>query len=286
MSEISSRPRVRSIASRAVDAQVLGSVAVGTLVATALRGLAREALATQPSIECPRIERLIASPEAAARLADMRVDAATRVAPGAGRILTEKTAAFLAISQAPLVVRPAGVTAYIERLVEASTIEAVQQAEFDLVHAVKSEHSHVVSEALATSCRQASIAAGFVDVETTVGARGDRRVVATDASGRALITEIHRGDDTHAPSVETEVVGFTDGRCHAILDRFDAAMEAQGVCMEGSPERKWTGGVCELSMARDFIRQKVAPAVRRPESSRIAHTRPVRRLGTVKQGGR
>ncbi len=286
MSEVSSRPRVRSVASRAVDTQVLGAVAVSTVVSTALRGLAGEAFVTHPAVDCLRIERLIASPEAAIQLAEMRVDATARVVPGAGRLVAEKAAALLALSQAPLVVRPGAVASQVERLMKASTAEAVRQAEGDLLRTVKSEHSHAVSEALAVSCRQASIAAGFVDVETTVGAWGALRVIATDAAGRALVTEIHRGDDTNAPSVETEVVGSTDGRCHGILDSFDAAMEAQGVRIDGTPKRKWTGGVCELSMARDFIRQRVEPAVRRPESSGTTRTRPERRAGTVKQGVR
>lgn len=286
MSEISSRPRVRSVASRAVVAHLRGCVAVGAVVAPALRELARKALAIQPSIECPRLDRIIGSPEAAICLTQMRVDATAHIAPGADRVVAEKTAALLAVFQAPLAVRPAAITAQVERLVEASTSEAVQQAELDLVHAVKLENSHVMSEALVAASRQASVDAGFVNVEMTVGARGVRRVVATDASGRALVTEIHRGDDTRAPSVETEVVGFTDGRCHAILDRYDAAMDAQGVTTEASAERRWTGGVCELKMARDFIREKVAPAVRRSESRRIAPTRRAQRLRTVKQGGR
>jgi hypothetical protein len=268
-----------------VDAHTLGSVAASTVVVTALRSLVGEALVSA-SIDCSRIDRLIASPEAAIRLTEMRVDAATRVASVADRLEVEKAAALLAIAEAPLVVRPAAVAAHVERLMQASTIEAVQQAERDLVRTVKSEHAHVVSEALAVSCRRASIDAGFVNVETTLGARGDVRVVATDASGRALVSEIHRGDDTHAPSIETEVVGVTDGRCHGILDRFDAAMEAQGVRTEDSPERKWTGGVCELSMAREFIRNKVQPAVRQPAPSRMNPTPPVRRVETVKQGGR
>jgi hypothetical protein len=286
MSEVSSRPRVRSVVCRSLDIHANGSVVVGAVVSEALRGLASEAFATQPSIECPRVDRLIASPEAALQLAEMRVDAAARVVPGADRLVAEKAAALLAVSQTPLVVRPAAVTSQVARLMEAPTVEAVRQAERDLLRTAKAEHSQVVSKALAVSCHQASIEAGFANVETRVGTRGDIRVIATDASGRALVSEIHRGDDTHAPSIETEVVGFTDGRCHATLDRFDASMETQGVRTEGSPERKWTGGVCELSMAREFIRQKVGPTVRRPESSGTTRTRPVRRAGAVKQGGR
>ena len=38
-------------------------------------------------------------------------------------------------------------------------------------------------------------------------------------------------------------------------------------------------------MARDFIRRKVEPSVRERESSHTMRTRPVRRMGTVKQGG-
>lgn len=286
MSEVSSRPRVRSVASRAVDTQVLSAVAVGTVVSPALLGLARQAFATQPAVQHPRVERLVASPEAALQLAEMRVAAAARVVSGVDRVVAAKAAALLAVSEAPLVVRPAAVISQIERLMEAATFEAVQQAEQDLLRAVKAEHSQVVSAALAESCRHASAEAGFAAAETTIGARGVIRVVATDASGRALVSEIQHGDDTHAPRIETEVVGVTDGRCHATLDRFDAAMEAQGVRIDGSPARQWTGGVCELSVARDFIRQKVQPAVRLADASRIAQTRPMRRRDTVKQGGR
>jgi hypothetical protein len=285
MSEVSSRPRVRSVVCRSIDVHTSGSVVVGTIVSEALRGLVSEAFTTQPSIECPRIDRLIASPEATLRLTEGRIEAAARVAPGTDRVVAEKAAALLAISQAPLLVRPAAVMSHVDRLIGASTIETVREAERDLVHAINSENAYALGEALAASCRQASIDTGFVNVETAVVV-GDIRVVATDGSGRALVSEIRRGDDTHAPSVETEVVGFTDGRCHATLDRFDASMEAQGVHTEGSPERKWTGGVCELSMARDFIRQKVAPAVRRPETPHTRRSRLVPRVANVKQGGR
>jgi hypothetical protein len=282
MSEVSSRPRVRSVASRAVDADTLGAVAIGTLVATALRQLVGEVLASPPSVE--RVDRLVAGPEAAARLTELRCEATTRIAPGASLASAEKAAALLAISQAPLVVRPASVAAHLERLVQASTAKAVQQAEAALVRTIKSENSQAVGGALAAACREASIDAGFVHVETTTGVRGELRIVATDPVGRALVTEIQPGDDRRAPSIETEVVGVTDGHCHSLLDRFDAAMEAEGVRTDGPPERKWTGGVSEMSLARDFIRQKVAPSSRRSEVARTASKHPLRRRTVAQQG--
>lgn len=118
-----------------------------------------------------------------------------------------------------------------------------------------------------------------------VGALGQQRIVATDEAGRALVTEIRSGSDTHLPSIETEVVGYTDGRCQPILDRFDASLQAQGVHSDGAPERRFTGGVCELAYAREYIRKKIAPAARQSVPAKATRKRPRRHAAVLKQRG-
>ena len=82
------------------------------------------------------------------------------------------------------------------------------------------------------------------------------RVIATDPAGRTLVTEIVNSRDGE-PGLETEVVGVTDGSCNPILDAFDKALEAEGV-HSAPPTRKFTGGVCELAAAREFVRKKIS----------------------------
>jgi hypothetical protein len=249
-------------------------------VATALRTLAREVFAEQPAVEPVRVDRLTAGPEVAVLLSKLRDQARRQpLRASADRVTTAKAIALQAISQAPLVVNPTAVAQLVERVLAAPSVEAVRQAESALVSAAKVDHARILGEALVVACRQASIEAGFRTVETTSGLGGVLRVVATDEAGRALVSEIHRGDDTRPPSVETEVVGVTDRRCQAILDRFDAALDGQGVQTDGGPDRKWTGGVCELSLAREFVRQRIAPVLNRRPSSRTAPKRLARRQG-------
>src|SRR5881296_1013405 len=125
------------------------------------------------------------------------------------------------------------------------------------MNAMEDRHQTVMTSALVAACRNASIAAGFPSVETASGIDGATRVIAADAAGRVLITEIHSSVDRE-PSMETEVVGVTDGSCVHILDEFDRALDEQGV-RATSKDRKWTGGVCELEFAKQFL-GKIQPA--------------------------
>jgi hypothetical protein len=71
-------------------------------------------------------------------------------------------------------------------------------------------------------------------------------------------------------------VGLHDGSCNEILDRFDAALAAEGV-RAGAPRRSFTGGVCELAAAREFVRRLPRPALKADAGQAGAPTRPARR---------
>jgi hypothetical protein len=60
-------------------------------------------------------------------------------------------------------------------------------------------------------------------------------------------------------------MGVTDGSCNEILDAFDRALEEAGV-RAAPPKRKYTGGVCELAAARDYVLRKV----RRPPPAQVS----------------
>jgi hypothetical protein len=105
------------------------------------------------------------------------------------------------------------------------------------------------------ACQQAAVRVGFDRLETLAGLRGELRLIASDPAGRTLVTEIRTGGNGDV-GLETEVVGVSDGSCHEILDAFDRSLEAEGIRSAPS-QRKFTGGVCELAAAREFVRRKV-----------------------------
>lgn len=285
MSAVTSRPRVRSVECSGSVIQSTGAVTAESVVASALQDLGRSLSLSAPTVVSAGLGRLVAGPETAARLVELRDEASARVAASANPVAAEKAAALLAISQAPMAVRLGAVAAHLQRLTEARSVGAVRKAERALIQAITIENAVVMNDVLVATCREASIAAGFTRVETMVGALGQQRIVATDETGRALVTEIRSGSDTHSPSIETEVVGYTDGRCQPILDRFDASMKAQGVHSDEPPERRFTGGVCELAYAREFIRKKVAPAARQSGSSTPVRNQRRRQAAVLRQRG-
>lgn len=54
----------------------------------------------------------------------------------------------------------------------------------------------------------------------------------------------------------TEIVGISDGSCKHIMDIFDRALRNQGV-KSSIPKRRFTGGVCEMAAAKEFVQSKV-----------------------------
>lgn len=155
----------------------------------------------------------------------------------------------------------------LNELRSAASLADIQHAEQAIRQQLEIGHHQVLLQSLTLACSNAALKSGFGSIQTMDGPAGSVRIVASDSAGRALVTEIS-GDPAHDISLETEVVGVSDGSCTALLDAFDAALEAEGV-RTSPPQRKYTGGVCELAAARDFVRSKVRrppPAVQTPSA--------------------
>jgi len=258
-------------------------VALGTVVAAVARALTQERLAgVSPMARVPvAVDRIAAGPEVAAQVA--RLQAQAWGAGGHGvedPVARAKARALAVLAQVPLVVRPAAVEVEVAALVAARDVPAVRRAEEAVLRVAQTAHLRVLGEVLAIACGEASIEAGYPTVQIEEIARDAGplcRVVATDAAGRALVTEIDPGDARRPARIETEVVGVTDGRCLEVLDRFDRALEARGVEGDEAPERRWTGGVGALSLARAFVRRPVGAVVAEPRATAPSRTRRARR---------
>jgi len=104
---------------------------------------------------------------------------------------------------------------------------------------------------------------------------GERRIVATDNTGRGIVTEI-RPDRNGQILLESEVIGVKDNSCQSLMEEFDRALEAGGVQSRAS-DRRATGGVLQLASAREFLRKKVECAKRRLRRPTQASPAKVRR---------
>ena len=276
MSTVSRRPRVKSISSAVLEAAAMSCVeAIGTLVNSAIRALDTtsrntwsQSTQTLPSRHVPAILPVSSIQTQLPVVSEgIRHELAQhRLTP----VESAKLTTLMTLQAAPYVCEATILQAPMQTLVQAVTETEVAKASRRLMEVVQNGHQQVMTRALATACRNASVQSGFTCVETTPGIDGSIRVIASDAAGRALVSEI-RVDQEREPSVETEVVGVTDGSCVGILDHFDRALEEQGV-RAGTPDRKWTGGVCELAAAKQLLKKIRPGAKAKPDDRRRART--------------
>jgi hypothetical protein len=249
MSAITSRERVRSVRIAAADQAVIAgaALAIGLLRLTGkAMGAAMRAIPTSTTAAELLAPTDLFKTEPTNRA---KLIAATRGLKAADVVRVEAAAglAQCAIADASVLAGP------MHALETAKTESEARTARDALLATARAEHTRVFVDQLAVACAKASRAVGFAAVEAKVGTDGSARVIAQDEAGHALISEIHVSEGKE-PTLETEVVGLMDGSCNAVLDRFDAELEAAGV-RSASPNRTFTGGVCALDTARRFARK-------------------------------
>jgi hypothetical protein len=259
MSAISSRPRVKSVAAAAAP---IAAVLAARVFSTAWRSLSaaakqayRRAVAAVP-------------PEAAQAPKAFPVVPAFRHSFTLPENLTAvekvQVSTLLALATTPCMIESSGgLRQQLESLQCSRSLDEAERVQQTLFDSLASSHRNLFEQSLGEACAKAAVEVGFSQVEFDRARPGELRVVATDPAGRSLVTEIGALASGEA-SLATEVVGVRDGSCGQILDRFDATLERLGV-HAGPPQRKSTGGVCELAAARDLLRKKALGSVRRAQ---------------------
>jgi len=259
MSTVSRRPRVKSISSAVLESAAVSCVeAIGALIQNAICGLDPASRKTWEETSERLSSRDLPTilPVSAIRAQMPIVREGIRqelVQQNLGLVEAAKLEALMTLQVAPYACAPAILHAPLRALAEAKTTAQAQTASGHLIAIAENSHRQVLAHALVTASRNASLQAGFSKVDAAPGIDGSIRVIATDAAGRALVTEI-RVDQHNDPCLVTEVVGVNDGSCVSIMDRFDRALEQQGVRTE-TAERKPTGGVCQLATAREVLKK-------------------------------
>lgn len=140
-------------------------------------------------------------------------------------------------------------------LKSATSLESTKVALGNLIEQLELNHHQVVVDHLVLACQNAAYKVGFQPLESSATAvNGTVRLIASDDTGRSLVTEIATHPN-HPVQMATEIIGSSDRTCEDILDKFETALQEEGVTYAPS-QRKFTGGICELEAAKDFVRDR------------------------------
>jgi hypothetical protein len=160
------------------------------------------------------------------------------------------------IASMPYMVERTQVQQTLRTLLQAKSVKEAKVARLSLTSAVKASHRKVMQISLTVACGRACQQIGFSVIETMKPLSGSMCLISKDRAGRHLVAEI-RESNSLQPQIAVEVVGVTDGSCTSILDAFNAALVKEGVRVS-NPDRKFTGGVCDLAAARIFLKKKMS----------------------------
>ncbi|MBS1790506.1 MAG: hypothetical protein JST85_22485 [Acidobacteria bacterium] len=287
MSIKTSRSRVQSVSSTSASTTIGGALLAAAVLGVLVRSLSQEAKAVYEQVtnSLPQKANGIKSLTALrAEQKDYQQQASLNAAAMLSPVEAAKVSTLASLSAAPYMVSNQAVLEQpLNELRSAASLAAVQRAGQAIRQQLEIGHHQVMLQSLTLACSNAALKSGFGSIQTLTGPAGSVRIIASDPAGRALVTEIS-GDPSRDISLETEVVGVSDGSCTALLDAFDAALESEGV-RTSTPQRKYTGGVCELAAARDFVRSKVRcqpPAMQLPsaEAKNDSEARRAQRLNS------
>ena len=283
MSVISSRPQVRSVSSAAIGAAAAGLVVVSArLVAEMLREQGQVRLAATLPVSRVTDTMTVARPIAAVRAARARRQISL-ASPHMSPVERIKQEAIGTLTAAPVFSAPDRLREPLTALANANTAVEATLAANRLVQTVTVGHQAAVMQAAAFACSRASVDVGFTTIQSEVGVTGELRVIGTNDMGQVIVSEVKQDADGEV-SIESEMIGVTDGSCHAAMSHFDAAVERHGLYAD-KPNRKFTGGVCETAFARAFVKRPrpdkteatVPPRAGRPDGRRTQRLNPRKR---------
>jgi len=289
MSEVSSRPRVASVACGialpvAAGCALLAVGAIGALIGSLSKAGKK---AYEASVKTQKTEE----PGVIKPLKDITGEFSIRTAEWAGKLGAEhglnqieatKVGTLLALSDTSFIMEQANTETLqtaMNALATASDGHAAQSLQGEVVRALENGHHAAFEKSISLACADATTMAGFTSIKTEAGFGNMVRVIGTDEKGRSLVTEI-RSDAKRDISITTEVLGVTDGSCTRIMDAFDHALEIKGI-RSALPLRRHKGGVLDVALVKDFLRSKVTKdraQNKGVEEERVGATRRTRKL--------
>lgn len=134
----------------------------------------------------------------------------------------------------------------IQRILQATSVQVVQQEIKSAFQEIKAQHTHSFVSHLTQAVKESAAAVGFSEISVQNPQETMVRVIATNATGQNLIAEIQTDRQT---DIRTELIGFTDGSCHQVMRSFDNEMSARGISTR-QKQQKPTHGIPQMPFAQ------------------------------------
>lgn len=154
----------------------------------------------------------------------------------------------------------------MDNLAAAATEQQVKAVSRKLKGKIETQQNQLVIQSLQIACEAASKDVGFKKIESHQ--QDDiTRIIARDAKENVLVSEIIQDKKTKEINIVTEPIGLEDDSCNAIIDNYNKSLQKSGV-VYSSRNRKFTGGVCELTFTKEYqkrIQQKRTRQLNRPK---------------------
>ena len=166
-----------------------------------------------------------------------------------------QTAGLMTIQQSNLQVENREVVEKsIQNLMSASTVQQAKDNLTTMFSTLKEQHTKVFTNTLSVAIQTASATIGFVNIKSETVSSQLTRIVATNAKGVNLISEIHT-DEKKKIDIVSELEGVTDGSCEQTMNAFNKALENMGIAAERK-DRKPTGGIPVMEYAKNLNRKR------------------------------
>lgn len=171
---------------------------------------------------------------------------------------TAQVAALVA-SKVYITTNPQTIEQSFIQLKSCNSEESARLALNNCMQKLEANHQKVIVDNLVLATNNAAVKVGFTPIVSSTTIVNDTvRMVASDEKGRSIVTELATNPDNPV-QMATEIIGTSDASCEETLDAFEAALKEEGVVINAPPQRKFTGGICELEAAKNFARKHPTP---------------------------
>lgn len=151
--------------------------------------------------------------------------------------------------------KPEAITAGLQVLTSATTIESASKAVESVFAEIRHQHTDEFVSGLTTAISGSAAVIGFSNVNIVEHSSTMVRIVAKNHDSQYLVSEIEIGQSV---DVHSELVGITDGFCAHTMRKFEEELTIRGVTVS-EKEQKTTQGIPQMPFSKKIQKKKSMP---------------------------
>jgi hypothetical protein len=161
----------------------------------------------------------------------------------------------------------------LKAIVNANDKKVLKAEIKSLLNSIESGHTKIFAGNITNACARASSSIGFKKIEIKP-VRDKMEVIATNAMGQRLITEVTIDNKTKIVNANTEVIGIHDGTCKLIIKNFNEELKKMGIKI-GSEKTISTISACDIPYSKildtlDIKRKNKKDEIKRTQKLNIS----------------